>query len=79
MTRELTLLLALIAVGASWLLVHLMLLVRTARAGRLPRGMRLLAWLPPATPIAGWLGGARVLSALWALHGLLYLWLRSLA
>jgi hypothetical protein len=79
MTRELTLLLALIAVGGTWLLLHLMLLVRTARTTRLTRSMKLLAWVPPATPIVGWLGGARVLSALWAVHGLLYLWLRSLA
>jgi hypothetical protein len=79
MTRELTLLLALIFVGGTWLLVHVMLLVRTARTARLASPMKLLAWVPPATPIVGWLGGARVLSALWALHGLLYLWLRSLA
>lgn len=79
MTRELMLLLALIAVGAGWLLVHLMLLVRTLRAARLSRGVKLLAWLPPATPIVGWIGGARALSVLWGLHGLLYVWLRSQA
>ena len=78
MTREFTLLLSLIVVGAGWLLVHAMLLVRALRAARLARRIRLLAWLPPATPIVGWIGGARALSALWAAHGLVYAWLRSL-
>lgn len=79
MTRELMLLLSLIAVAAGWLLVHLMLLVRTLRAARLARRLKLLAWLPPATPIVGWIGGGRALAVLWAVHGLLYVWLRSLA
>jgi hypothetical protein len=79
MTRELTLLLGLITVAAGWLLVHVMLLVRTSRATELGRALKLLAWLPPATPVVGWAGGARALAVLWALHGLLYVWLRSLA
>ena len=78
MTRELTLLLALIAVGAGWLLVHLMLLARAARAIPLGRGLRLLAWLPPATPVVAWLAGARALPVLWALHAAIYVWLRGL-
>ena len=79
MTRELTLLLALIVVGAGWLLVHAMLLVRSVRAAQLSRALRWLAWLPPATPVIGWLAGARVLGALWAVHAVAYIWLRGQA
>jgi hypothetical protein len=79
MTRELTLLLSLIAVGAGWVLIHLMLLTRTVRAAKLTRSLRALAWLPPATPIVGWLAGARALSAVWVVHAVLYVWLRGLA
>jgi hypothetical protein len=79
MTRELTLLISLIAVGAGWVLVHLMLLVRTTRAARLSTRLRLLAWLPPATPVVGWAAGARALGILWLVHALLYFWLRTLA
>ena len=78
MTRELTLLVSLIVVSAGWALVHLRLLVRALRAPRLARGLKLLAWFPPATPIVGWLGGARVMSALWAALALVYAWLRGL-
>jgi ABC-type amino acid transport system permease subunit len=79
MTRELTLLLTLIAVGAGWALVHLMLLARASRAQRLSGRLRLIAWLPPATPVVAWLAGARALPILWLAHAVLYVWLRSLA
>jgi hypothetical protein len=78
MTRELTLLLSLIAVGAGWLVVHVLLLARAARSDRLDKRIRLLAWLPPATPVVGWMAGARVLATLWALQAAVYVWLRSL-
>jgi hypothetical protein len=79
MTRELTLLTSLIVVGAGWVLVHLMLLARTTRAARLSNRLRLLAWLPPATPLVGWVAGARALGVLWLVQALLYAWLHSLA
>lgn len=79
MTDELALLVSLIAVGAAWLLVHLMLLVRALRAPGLSRGLRALSLLPPATPVVGWLAGARVRSALWAGLGATYAMLRSMA
>jgi len=78
MTPELRLLLSLIAVGAGWMLVHLMLLVRATRAPRLARGLRWLAWLPPAAPVVAWLAGARVLPVMWVVLAAIYAWLRGL-
>ena len=79
MTRELALFLALIAVAASWLFLHVLLLASVLRMHALSSRLRLLAWLPPATPIVAWLAGARGRSLLWAGHALVYAWLRSLA
>jgi len=79
MTRELALFLSLIVVAACWLLLHVLLLRRALRADVLSRRVRLLAWLPPATPVVGWLAGARTLSLLWAGNALAYALLRSLA
>jgi hypothetical protein len=79
MTRDLALLLALIGVGALFLLVHLALLARTVRAKKLPRAWRLLALIPPATPIAGWRAGARVLAVAWGVVAATYGVLRLLA
>jgi uncharacterized membrane protein YhaH (DUF805 family) len=61
------------------MLLHLSLLVRALRAQQVPRWLRLLAVLPPVTPIAAWQGGARVLTLLWAGAGLIYCALRALA
>jgi hypothetical protein len=77
-TRDAVLLCSLVLVGASFLLVHLGLSVRTARCATLSRSLRLLSWLPPVTPIAGWLAGARALTLVWLAHGLLYSFLRTL-
>jgi hypothetical protein len=63
--------------GAGLIVVHVVLLIRTARAEGLSWPLRLLAWLPPATPVIGWLGGARVLSALWVVQLLAYAILRA--
>jgi hypothetical protein len=75
MHDELSALLELIAVGAAWMMIHVRLLVRVARAPR-SMGLRLLALVPPAAPIVGWVCGARLLPAAWGLFALLYLWLR---
>lgn len=64
--------------GAGFLFVHVVLLIRTASANRrLSLWQRALAWLPPATPVMGWLCGARVLSALWVAQALAYAILRA--
>lgn len=68
---------ALVLVGASWLVLHLALLIRAARAAGVSIAWRLLAWLPPVTPIAGWRAGARVRAVLWVTSLALYLVLRS--
>ena len=79
MVREAWLLGAWIAVAAVWAVLHVMLLIRTARAPRLAVWMRVLAWLPPLTPVVGWRAGARGVAALWTLSGAGYLVLRSAA
>jgi hypothetical protein len=65
-------LLVLTLVGAAWLLAHFALLMRTLRAPRLAFWQRLLALLPPATPIIGWRAGIRGPTALWTFLGLTY-------
>jgi hypothetical protein len=79
MERDVTLLLLLIAAFAAWLLVHLALLVRVARAQQLSRGLRAAALLPPVAPVVGWLAGARMLASIWALLGAAYLALRAIS
>jgi hypothetical protein len=65
--------------GAAWVLVHFALLGRVLRARELPWWLRLLAWAPPVTPIAGWLAGARRLCAIWAAVGVVYWLMRGSA
>lgn len=67
----------LIAAGASALVLHLALLIRTARAPGLSRAMRVLAWLPPVTPVIAWRAGARVRAAAWAVSVAVYCVVRS--
>ncbi len=62
--------------GAGFVIVHAMLLIRTARAA-LSWQWRALAWLPPLTPIVGWKAGSRVLAGLWILGVLAYGMLRA--
>jgi hypothetical protein len=78
-TRDLGVLLALVVIGAGLLVVHVLLMLRVARARRLPVRVRLLGLLPPATPIVGWLAGARGLVVAWALHCFVYGLLLALA
>lgn len=72
-------LLALVLIGAGLLVVHVLLMLRVVRAARLPLRVRLLGLLPPATPIVGWLAGARGLVVAWGLHCLVYAALLVLA
>jgi hypothetical protein len=71
-TRDIAVLLGLFLVGAGWLIVHVLLLLRVARAATLPSRVRVLAFLPPVTPWLGWIAGARALTWLWALHCVAY-------
>jgi hypothetical protein len=64
--------LALVVIGASLLVVHVLLIVRVVRARRLPVRVRVLGLLPPATPIVGWIAGARGLVVAWGLQCLMY-------
>lgn len=68
-------LLILTLLGAAWLVVHAMLLIRAGRSA-LGGGWRLLAWLPPATPLVGWRAGARVLPIAWLVLALAYVVMR---
>jgi len=70
---------ALVVVGAGLLVVQVLLMLRVLRAGRLPVHIRLLGLLPPATPIVGWVAGARGLVVAWGLHCLVYGALLALA
>jgi len=68
----------LMVLGAGLLFSHVVLLIRTARAKHVLAGwQRWLAWLPPLTPVMGWLVGARVWSALWVAQALAYAILRA--
>ena len=68
----------LMVLGAGLLFVHVVLLIRTARAThRLAAWQRVLAWIPPLTPLMGWLAGCRVWSALWVAQALAYAILRA--
>jgi hypothetical protein len=68
---------ALTATAAAWGMLHLALSLRAARAERLPGWLRALGWLPPLTPIAGFLSGARVLAIVWCIVGATYLVIRT--
>jgi len=64
--------------GAGLVFVHVVLLIRTAQAqASLAGWQRTLAWLPPLTPVMGWLAGCRVWSALWVAQALAYAILRA--
>jgi hypothetical protein len=70
---------ALTVSAATWLLLQLALSLRAARSPRLPRWMRFWGWLPPLTPLAGFLAGARVRAIIWCIVAATYLVLRTYA
>ena len=80
MNRELWTMLLMMALGTTAPLTHLALFIRTARVHKLSsfRPWAALA-LPPATPVIGWLAGARWLAAGWCLQVAAYLVLWSQA
>jgi hypothetical protein len=68
---------ALTVIAALWGLLHLALSLRAARTVRLPGWLRALGWLPPLTPIAGFLSGARVSAIAWCVVAATYLVIRT--
>jgi hypothetical protein len=70
---------ALTVTAAIWVLLQLALSLRAARSSRLPRWLRVLGFLPPLTPLAGFLAGARARAVGWCIVGATYLVLRTYA
>lgn len=68
---------ALTLLAALWGVLHLALSLRTARTERLPVWLRALGWLPPLTPVAGFLSGARLRSIVWCVVAATYLVIRT--
>lgn len=77
MTPTAWMLLAWVVVGAAFVVVHVWALWRALRAGALAVRWRLLALLPPATPVVAWLNGARVAPVLWGCLLVAYVALRA--
>ena len=78
-TRDTALLLALILNGMTLLIVHVAVWLRTLHAPGVPRLLRWVSWLPPFTPVAGFMSGHRFLAFLWCVVVTLYIVLRSQA
>lgn len=76
MPSEAFTLLLLTVLGALWLVSHVLLLLAAARSDKLHPALRLLALLPPATPVLGYLAGKRTLGVTWAVLGTVYAVLR---
>lgn len=68
---------ALTATAALWGVLHLALSLKAARTARLPGWLRALGWLPPLTPIAGFLSGARLRAIVWCIVATTYLVIRT--
>lgn len=78
LSRDLIFLIALTAVGAAWLATHLALILITMSARRVPWSWKLVALIPPATPVVRWRFGGRYFPVLWGVFGLVYLTLRAI-
>ncbi|QQR91604.1 MAG: hypothetical protein IPJ88_07750 [Myxococcales bacterium] len=76
MTEDLITLGLFTGVGAAWLATHFALVFMTVLGTKINLIWRLLALVPPLTPIAAWVKGSRVFPVLWFLLGLSYLVLR---
>ena len=70
---------ALTVTAALWIVLHLALTLNAARARGLPTWLRVSAWLPPLTLLAGIWSGARALTACWVIVMATYLVLSMLA
>jgi hypothetical protein len=67
----------LVVLAAAWAVLHLDLAMITVRARALAWQWRWLGWLPPFTPVAAYLAGARARALLWVVLGAGYLVLRT--
>jgi len=75
-TPEVWLLVGWILVGAAFLVVHLVTLWLCIRASNLTPAAKVIALIPPATPVVAWRSGLRFQPILWAVLGALYVGLR---
>jgi hypothetical protein len=62
--------------GAAWLFVHVMAIVRVARAKELEPRWKWAALVPPITAWSAWKAGRRVTAVVWASLAVLYVVLR---
>lgn len=78
MTPDLWRLVAQIVVAAAWALCHLRVLLRTVttKKRKVALWVRLLALVPPATPVAGLIAGQRTFPVLWFALAAAYVALR---
>ena len=67
----------LVVLAASFVVLHLALGLRVVRARGLALPWRLLVWLPPFTPVAAFVAGARLGAVLWVVLAAGYLVLRT--
>ena len=79
MTSDLLLLIAQILVSAAWGLCHLRILLRTVTKPRVHIALRVLAIVPPATPVVGFLAGQRPFAVVWFALAATYVALRMQA
>jgi hypothetical protein len=77
--RDMLLLVALTALFALLLLVHVFMWLRSWRSSRVPKLLRWFTWLPPLACVADYWVGARVVPAFWCIVLVVYLVLRSQA
>lgn len=77
--HDTTFFVALTVTAALWIVLHLALSLRAARARQLPAWLRASAWLPPLTLLAGIWCGARALTVCWMIVMAAYLVLSMLA
>ena len=73
------LLVALIALFALLVLLHVFLWMRSLRDSGVPKLLRWFTWLPPLACVASFWSGARVVPVLWCIVLIAYLVLRSQA
>ena len=75
--QDLLVFFSLVALAATWVVVHLQLCLRVAREKKLAWPWRLLACLPPATPVVGFVAGVPFRSVLWVVLAAGYIVLRT--
>jgi hypothetical protein len=77
--RDSLVFLGLVVSSALWAVVHLSLALRALGHAPLSWQLRVLAFVPPVTPVVGFMVGAPARSVLWMLFAATYLVLRTAA